>query len=77
MTGHARTMLSARAAKAYVAAVIAGIGSLAPVAGDGIELVELLVAAGVALAGFQATYWVSNAPDPDEPVPYRLVDPLE
>ena len=53
-------MLSRRAAKAYTAAAAAGIAYLAPVAADGVQLPELLLAAGLALAAFQATYWVSN-----------------
>jgi hypothetical protein len=62
MSSQLRTMASARAAKAYVAGAIAGIGSLAPVAGDGISGVELLIASGVTLAAFQGTFWVSNGP---------------
>lgn len=69
-------MLSRAAAKAYVAAGVAALGSLAPVAGDGASLAELLTALGVALAAFQAVYWTSNGDeyqgehrDDDEPAP--------
>lgn len=51
-------------AKAIVAAVIAGIGSL--VAGgvdDGVKLSEGLIALGVVLTAFQAVYWVRNRED--------------
>lgn len=78
MSSQLRTMASARAAKAYVAGVIAGIGSLAPVAGDGIDGVELLAAAGVALAAFQGVYWTTNAPaEQDGDRDLELVDDVD
>lgn len=61
-----RTMLSARAAKAYTAGAVAALASLAPVAGDGVQLDELLTAAGLAVAAFQATYWIRNAREPQD-----------
>ena len=58
---HAKTMLSAKAAKAYCASAIAAVSFLVPVMDDGLSLPELLGALGAALAAFQGTYWVSNA----------------
>lgn len=59
-----RTMLSARAAKAYAAAASAGLAFAIPVAGDGVDLPELLGIAAAALGAFQLTYWTSNAKTP-------------
>jgi hypothetical protein len=60
-------MLSARAAKAYVAGAIAGLAAAAPAVDAGLDAGELMVAAGAFLVAFQAVYWTSNAPAQDEP----------
>lgn len=62
----ARTMLSARAAKAYVAGLIAAVASAAPVVDDGVSASEVLVAAGAALVAFQAVYWTTNSKAPEQ-----------
>lgn len=66
MKATTKVMLSARAAKAWVATAIAGVGSLAPVVDDGLSASELLIAAGVALAAFQGVYWTTNAKTPEQ-----------
>lgn len=48
-------------AKAIVGGLIAGLSALIPLAGDGVSLVDALVAAVAVLAGFQAVYWTKNA----------------
>lgn len=59
-----RTMLSARAAKAYAAAASAGLAFAIPVAGDGVQLPELLGVAAASLGAFQLTYWTANSKAP-------------
>lgn len=80
-----KTMFSPQAAKAFVAALVAGIATATLAAEDGLTLVEALTIAGAFIAAFQATYWTPNAPttlpDPvnwygpvdgaDEPYPAR------
>jgi hypothetical protein len=46
--------------KAWVAGAIAALSYLAPVAGDGISLPEVLWTAGFGLAAFQGVYWTTN-----------------
>lgn len=48
-------------AKAIVGALIAAVAALVPVAGDGVSLVDALIAAGALLVGFNAVYWTPNA----------------
>lgn len=54
-------MNPAKFAKAIVGGAVAGLSALIPLAGDGVSLVDGLVAAVAVLAGFQAVYWTSNA----------------
>jgi hypothetical protein len=63
MKQHLRTMFSAQARKALVAAAVAGIAAL--VAADGhYTLVNVLTIASAVLGAWQATYWTSNADTP-------------
>jgi hypothetical protein len=48
-------------AKAIVGAGIAGLSALVPLAGDGVSLVDGLIAAVALLVGFNAVYWTPNA----------------
>lgn len=57
-----KTMFSAQAAKAFVAALVAGIGVAVLAAENGLTLVEALTIAGAMIGAFQATYWTPNAP---------------
>lgn len=50
-----------RAAKAYVAAVIAAGSFLAPVVDDGLLVSEGIGAAVAGLTAWQAVYWTPNA----------------
>jgi 4-amino-4-deoxy-L-arabinose transferase-like glycosyltransferase len=60
---HLRTMFSAQARKAIVAAVVAGIAAVVA-AGGHYTLVNVLTIAGAVLGAWQATYWTSNADAP-------------
>jgi 4-amino-4-deoxy-L-arabinose transferase-like glycosyltransferase len=63
MKQHLRTMFSAQARKAIVAAVVAGAAAVVA-AGGHYTLVNVLTIAGAVLSAWQATYWTSNADTP-------------
>lgn len=54
-------MSPAKFAKAIVGGLTTALAALIPVAGDGISLVDSLVAASALLVGFTAVYWTPNA----------------
>ena len=56
-----RTMLSAKAAKAYVAGAIAAASAATLAADKGLTLAEAFTIVGAALVAFQGVYWTSNA----------------
>lgn len=58
------TMLSAKAAKAYVGGAIAALSYAVPVVDDGLAVSEALGVLLAALAGFQGVYWVTNKAAP-------------
>jgi hypothetical protein len=53
------------AAKAWVAAAVAGLAVAQDAADHGFTLGECLGMAGAALVAFQAVYWTSNGPKDD------------
>lgn len=55
-----RTMLSAKAAKAWVGGTIAAAAFLGPVVDDGLAVSEGLGVLGAFLVAFQAVYWTTN-----------------
>lgn len=55
-----KTMASTQSNKAFVATLIAAIGSATIAADGGFTITEWLTIAGVALVAFQATYWTTN-----------------
>lgn len=55
-----RTMLSARAAKAYTSAAVAALAFAAPVVDDGLSASESLGIISAAVVAFQAVYWTTN-----------------
>lgn len=57
---HLNAMASARAAKAYVGAAVAGLSAAVPLVDDGLTRSEVLGIALAALAGFQGVYWTTN-----------------
>lgn len=61
-----KTMFSAKAAKAIVAAVIAALSALAIASEGGFTTTELFTVAGALLVTFQAAYWTPNAKTPPD-----------
>lgn len=55
-----KVMLSARAAKAYVAAAVAGMSAAVPLVDDGLTVGETLGVLVAALVGFQGVFWTTN-----------------
>lgn len=62
---HFAAMLSPKASKAYVAAVIAGLSSAVIASPEGFTLTEILVLVLAVALSFQATYWTTNEPTYD------------
>jgi hypothetical protein len=60
MKQHLRTMFSAQARKAIVAALVAGAAAVVATGGHW-TLVNVLTIAGAVLGAWQATYWTTNA----------------
>lgn len=60
MSAVTKTMLSMRAAKAYLAGLIAVVAFLAPVVDDGVAWSEALGAIGTFLVAFQGVFWLPN-----------------
>jgi hypothetical protein len=54
-------MASTQSLKAFVATLIAMIGTATASAENGFTLTEILTIIGVGIAAFQATYWTTNA----------------
>lgn len=54
------TMLSGRAAKAYVAGTVAGLSAAIAVADKGFTVAEMLGIASAFVIGFQTTFWTTN-----------------
>lgn len=54
------------AAKAWVAATVAGLAAAQAAADHGFTLAESLGVAAAFLVGFQAVYWTSNGPTKDD-----------
>jgi hypothetical protein len=54
-------MFSAKASKAFVAAVLAAISAATLAASDGFTSTELLTIVGALVVTFQAAYWTPNA----------------
>lgn len=65
MKAQLAVMASARAAKAYVGALVAAASTAVPLVDDGVTASEALLIAGAALVGFQTVFWTSNAPAPE------------
>jgi len=63
-----KQIASTQSRKAFVATLIAAIGSATIAADGGFTTTEWLTIAGVALVAFQATYWTSNAQAVENPV---------
>lgn len=59
--GAINSMFSIKAAKAYVASIIAAITTATVAAPDGFTSVEILTILGAFFITFQATYWTTNA----------------
>jgi hypothetical protein len=77
MKQHLRTMFSAQARKAIVAAVVAGAAAVVAAQGHW-TLVNVLAIAGAVLGAWQATYWTSNADTPVAPVvPLASATPID
>lgn len=55
-----RTMASAKAAKAYVAAAVAALSAAVPLVDDGLTSSEVLGVIAAALVAFQTVYWTTN-----------------
>lgn len=59
-TGTVKQMFSAEAAKAYVAAVVAGLSAAVGFAEDGFTTKEVLGIVLALVVAFQGTFWVTN-----------------
>jgi hypothetical protein len=59
--GAINSMFSAKAAKAYVASIIAAISTATVAAPDGFTSTEILTILGAFFVTFQATFWTTNA----------------
>jgi hypothetical protein len=72
MKQHLRTMFSAQARKAAVAAIVGGAAAF--VAADGhYTLISIVTIVSAVLGAWQATYWTTNA---DTPAAVAPVTPL-
>jgi 4-amino-4-deoxy-L-arabinose transferase-like glycosyltransferase len=72
---HLRTMLSAQARKALVAAAVAGTAATVATGGH-YTLVNVLTVAGAVLGAWQATYWTTNADAPGDTPPPASDTPI-